>query len=137
MRRPARVLVIAVTVPFLSGCIRTMPRPLPEPSARGGISVRGVVLNGAAAGERIEFADVDEVAWTDSTIAITGVLKASGTADAGRVVTRTHRLSDIGAVLVRQVDPNRTSILVVALAVGISVIAALRLTGKTTESTVF
>jgi hypothetical protein len=137
MRKPARALVIAVAVPFLTGCIRTMPRPLPEPSARAGISVRGVVLGGSTEGERVEFADVDRVQWTDSTIEIRGVLKDPGTDHAGQLVTRTHRLSDIGAVLVRRVDPNRTSILIAAVAVGISVIMALRFTGKTTDSTVF
>lgn len=136
MRKPPRAVVLSVMIPFVAGCMGTIPRPLPEPSARPEGSVRGVVLDEDHGGTRVEFSEVAHVEWSDSTVAITGVLKEAEDGP-GEVVTRIHRLSELESLLVRQLDPNRTSILVASVVVGITVIGALLFTGKTNESTVF
>ena len=135
MKKPPRALVVTIAIPFLGACMGTQQRPLPEPAARSETSVRGVVLGDSIRGEGIEFGRVESVEWTDSTIAITGVLK--GSTGSGGIVTRSHRLSDVAALLVREVDANRTSILVGAVIMGVVAVATLLLTGKTNEDTVF
>ena len=137
MRKPPRALVLLVTLPFLAGCVGTFAQPMPEPSARPSSGLRGVVLGDAETGERVEFARVDFVQWTDSTLAITGVRRGDAMAGSAGITTNTYRTTDIAALLVRQVDPDKTSLLVAGVFVGVGVIAAILFTGKTTSGTVF
>lgn len=142
MRKPRPTLILAVAVPFLTGCFGIQAQPLPEPQARSSAGVRGLVVRDGTNARRIEFSRVDHVEWTDSTVLLVGVLKdpveagASGSAVDGTITSRVFPLSSISGVLVRQVDANRTSILIGAVAVGTIAIAALLLTGKTDDSTV-
>ncbi len=138
MKKPPRVLVIASIVPFLAGCMGTVVHPLPEPVLRSTTDVRGVVLGDPESGERIEFSRVDHVEWTDSTLQIVGVLRTpdgSGTDGSGNVRLRTFPLSDLGGVLVRGVDPNKTSILIAGVLVGAATIGAFLVTGTTPGGT--
>ena len=140
MKKPRRVLVIASIVPFLAGCMGTVVHPLPEPILRSSTDVRGVVLGDPESGERIEFSRVDNVEWTDSTLAILGALRTpdgSGTDRSASAQMRTLPLSDIGAVLVRGVDANKTSILIASVLVATGFIGAFLFTGTRPGSTAF
>jgi hypothetical protein len=112
--------------------MRVQVQPLPAPEKRNATQIRGVVLRAAEA-QRIEFARVDNVAWTDSMLALTGVLRTDASSTA--VTTRSFALSSLSGVLVREVDADRTSILIAAVGVGTVVIATFLLTGKTDENT--
>ncbi|MCH7531741.1 MAG: hypothetical protein IIB36_08295 [Gemmatimonadetes bacterium] len=140
MKKPRRILVIAGIVPFLAGCMGTLAQPLPEPALRSSTNVRGVVLGDPESGERIEFSRVDHVEWTDSTLSIVGALATpdgGGTDGSNTTRARTFALSDIGAVLVAGVEPNKTSLLIAGVLVGVTVIGAFLVTGKTTATTIF
>ena len=122
-----------VTVPFLVGCASILVEPLPEPAARPTTTIRGVILRNASSGERIDYRRTEFVVWTDSTLAITGIVPA----ESQNVTTRTYRLSDLEAVLVRRVDANRTSLLIAGVMVGVAALTAILVTGKTTDETIF
>ena len=120
-----------VTVPYLVGCAAILVEPLPEPAARPTTAIRGVIL--AASGERIDYSRAEFVVWSDSTLAITGIVPA----ESQNVTTRTYLLSDLESVLVRRVDADRTSLLVAGVMVGFAALTAILVTGKTTDETVF
>jgi hypothetical protein len=125
-------------IPFLTGCVRVHVEPLPAPEARAAADIRGVVLRGNGAAERIEFARLDDVQWTDSAVALTGVLRSYARDPRGTetVTTRSFPFSTISGVLVRQIDPNRTSLVIGAVAIGSIAVATFLLTGKGDEGTV-
>ena len=120
-----------VTLPYLVGCASILVEPLPEPAARPTTAIRGVIL--ASSGERIDYRRTEFVVWTDSTLAITGIVPA----ESPNVTTRTYRLSDLEAVLVRRVDADRTSLFVAGVMVGVAALTAILVTGKTTDMTIF
>lgn len=127
MKRPSAGLVAAVAALFLVGCMGVQARPLPEPSARVEEGIRGVILADAGdrESERVEPRRVEEVAWTDSTIVITGVFEDGGP-DAGGIETRAYRLSSLSGILVRAVDVNRTSAVIgLAVVVAVATIALI------------
>ena len=111
----------------------TLVEPLPESAARPTTPIRGVILRNPGSGERIEYSQTLFVEWTDSTVAITGIVPA----ESQNMTTRLYRLSDVEAILVRRVDANRTSLLVAGVMVGVGVLSAILLGGKTTSETVF
>lgn len=133
MRKIPRFLVVTVTVPFLVGCMGSLPQPLPEPAARPHTDIQGLLLGSAESAERIEYRETQFVEWTDSTVAVTGIVRGEGR----DITTRTYRLSDVEAILVHQLHPDRTSILVAGVLVGAAALAATLLTGKTTDETIF
>ena len=125
-------MVVGTATFLLAACMRVQVQPLPAPKNRNALQVRGVVLRSGEP-SRIEFARVDDVAWTDSTLALTGVLRTDASSTA--VTTRSFALSSISGVLVREVDADRTSLLIAAVGVGTVAIATFLLTGKTDENT--
>ena len=133
MRKLPRLLVVTVTIPFLVGCVATLAQPLPEPAARPDMAIRGVILRNPESGERIEYRRTEFVEWTDSTVAITGIVRGEGR----NMTTRTFRLSDVEAILVRHLNPSRTSLLVAGVMVGVGVLAANLFGGQATSETVF
>ena len=138
MTKPTRRLVITAAIPFLAGCVGTFAQPLPDPSARAATKLRGVVLGDPESGERIEFSRVDYVEWTDSTLVIIGALRVPRGDGSASTQTRTFPLSDVGAVLVREVNADRTSLLIASVIVGGVLIGAFVLyNGRTTGRTVF
>lgn len=137
MKQSRRALAAAVAAAFLSGCMGTVAQPLPEPTARPMTQVRGVVLGDPDDGERIRYRTVEHVAWTDSTLSVSGIVDGSGGLGSAPVTTTTYRLSEVGAVLVRGLDVNRTSLIVAGVMVGASIAAMLLFGGKTTSQTVF
>lgn len=133
IRRPRPVLALAVLGFFLAGCISTHVQPLPEAPERPPTEIRGIVVEEDGGGERIEFERLDHVEWTDSTVVLVGFRKASdgGGSSGNRVGERyAFPVSSVTGVLVREVDANRTSILIAAFGVGAAAIAALLLTGQ-------
>lgn len=132
MRKPPRALVVTVTIPFLAACVGTLAQPLPEPGARPTGSLRGVILQGPEP-ERVEYSEMADVQWTDSTVALTGIVRGRGT----DMSTRTYRLAEVESLLVRTFDPNRTSLLVAGVMVGAGALAAILFTGRTTDQTTF
>ena len=116
MKRPSRPLVVAACLPFAAGCFSLLPTPLPEPPDRSA-DIRGVVRDDGDEGERVEFRSVNDVRWSESEVVIVGVLEEpeDGTFD-GEVVTRSYPLSELSGVLTRQLDVDRTSFLVLGVA---------------------
>ncbi len=113
MKKPRPGLVIALTLPFLTGCFTTFALPVPEPAERGDTEVKGLVLGEGENAERVEFDQVDDVQWTEESLIITGIAKDSD--GSGIPQTDAFSLEDISAILVRSLDPNRTSGFVAAL----------------------
>ena len=131
MTKPRAGLVVTLTLPFLAGCFGTLPRPLPPPGAQPG-NVNGVVMGVGPDAERVEFARVDSLEWTDSSVIITGVVKGSEQPVAsGTVETRTFAFADVSALLVHALDPGKTSALVALVGVGSVAVVAFMITGKT------
>ena len=133
MRKVPRSLVVLVVAPFLANCMATMSLPLPEPAERSDADIRGLVLGSTESEERIEYKETQFVEWTDSTVAITGILSGEGQ----NVTTQTYQIQDVAAILVHQLHPDRTSVIVAGLLVGAGVLGALLFTGETNEETVF
>jgi hypothetical protein len=138
---PALVIVVAAAV--LGGCVRVHVEPVPPAPARASTDIRGVVLARAGEAERVEFERVDRVEWTDSTVIVTGVRRRRTEAEttahpgaAGTATTHSFALATVSGVLVKGIDPNRTSFIVAAIALGGVVIATLLIEGETDESTV-
>lgn len=127
MKTTALALVVVLAAPYLAGCFRPLPVPLPAPQERGSTEIVGVVRdNGEEGGERILFTTVMDVSWTDTSLSIVGVPEEPG-ADAGpnEPLTRTFPLSDLSGVLTRQLDVNRTSLLVAGVALSLITTVAL------------
>lgn len=132
MKKPRPALVLAVAIPFLQGCVGVLTQPVPEPAARSSTRIRGIVVERGGESERIEPDPLHDVVWTDSTVVLTGAFETGSSLPADRrpVETRSYPLSTVTGVLVRQLDGDRTSILVAATIVGGAVIAALLFTGS-------
>ncbi len=58
----------------------------------------------------MEFDQIDDVQWTEESLIITGIAKDSD--GSGIPQTDAFSLEDVSAILVRSLDPNRTSGLV-------------------------
>lgn len=115
MRKPPRLLVLAVAVPFTAGCFSAQPAPLPSPAEREDVDIRGVVVGDPEDGGRaVEFAEVYDVQWGPSELSIQGMLEDGGPSP--NVVTQRYPYADLSGVLARQVDVDRTSILVAGVA---------------------
>lgn len=134
MKKPAPALAITVTASFMAGCVATAARPLPEPAMRPATHIAGVVLGDTATGERIVYSELLQVEWTDSTVVLTGSID-DGSRGEAPIATTPYRLADVGGVLVREVDANRTSLLIAGVVVGVSAVATLLFTGKTGSGT--
>jgi hypothetical protein len=72
-----------------------------------------VVLGEGENAERVEFDQVNDVQWTEESLIITGIAKDSDTP--GIPQTSTFSLEDASAILVKNVDPSRTSGIIAAL----------------------
>ena len=75
--------------------------------------MRGLVLGEGENAERVEFDQIDDVQWTEESLIITGIAKDSD--GSGIPQTDAFSLEDVSAILVRSLDPNRTSGFVAAL----------------------
>lgn len=85
--------------------------------------------------ERIEFDEVYQVNWTETSLFIAGSLvenEGIPPVDA----TREYEIEDLSAVLTRQIDAGRSSIIIGALIVGAIAALTLYFNGQTDEGTV-
>lgn len=132
MRMPSRPLAIAVTLPFLAGCFGVAQAPLPPEPERALTPIRGVVVRSpdGEEDERVQFADVLDVEWRQRTLFVLGSL-ASGASP----TSQEWAYDDLSGVLTRQIDVNRTSLLISALIVGTVSTIAVLVTGQTNERT--
>jgi hypothetical protein len=132
MRRPPRALTALLTAPFLAGCFATLPTPLPEPGARAGVQVRGVVLRAAdgTEGERVEFDEVLDVQWREDALSVFGMRRGGARA---QPASHDFAYDDLSAVLTRQVDVNKTSGLVAGGMIALLATVTFLVTGKTRE----
>lgn len=113
MKKPRPGLIVALVLPFLAGCFTTFALPVPEPAERGDTDVYGVVLGEGENAERVEFDQIDDLQWTEESLIITGIAKNSDTPEISQA--REFSLEDVSAILVRDLDPNRTSGIIAAL----------------------
>lgn len=112
MRKPPRLLVLAVALPFAAGCFSPQPAPLPSPAERADVEIRGVVVGDPEDGGRsVEFEEIYDVQWGPSELSIQGMLDGDGAS--ANVVTERYAYTDLSGVLTNQVDVNRTSFLVI------------------------
>jgi len=107
----------------MAGCFSTFQAPLPEPAERSSSDIRGVIRDDGADGERVEFDTVDQVQWSDSEVVVTGILEDES-------VTRSYPLSSLSGVLVREVDPAKTSVIIAGFFLGVAATVALLVTGQ-------
>jgi len=122
VRRPGRALVLVVSAPLVAGCFGTFQQPLPEPTERPS-QIKGVVRDDGGEGERIEFDTVDQVEWSDSEVVLTGILDDES-------VTRSYPLSTLSGVLIRELDPAKTSVVIAGFFIGAVATVALLVTGQ-------
>ena len=115
MRKPPRALALAVTLPFLGACFSPQPAPLPSPAQREDVEIQGVVIGDPGdEGEAVRFDEIYEVDWGQSELSIQGRLGGGGPVP--NVVTRRYPYRDLSGVLTRQLDVNRTSLLIAGTA---------------------
>lgn len=131
MKKSRPGLIIALVLPFLAGCFTTFALPVPEPAERGDTDVQGVVLGEGENAERVEFDQIYDVQWTEESLIITGIAKNSDTPEIPQ--TSTFSLEDASAILVKNLDPNRTSVIMAALILIPISIWAVVVTGQSKE----
>jgi hypothetical protein len=132
MRKPPRLLTVAITLPFLAGCFSLQQVPLPAPPDRETAPIRGVVVQGADGSddERVTFSEVHDLQWRQRTLYVVASLSAGAPP-----VTMEWPYEDLSGALARQVDVNRTSALVSTLIIGTVATIAILVTGQTDENT--
>jgi hypothetical protein len=132
MRKPPRLLTIAITLPFLAGCFSLQQIPLPAPPDRETTPIRGVVVQGAdgSEDERVTFSEVHDLEWRQRTLYVVASLFRGAPP-----VTMEWQYEDLSGALARQVDVNKTSGLISALIVGTVAIIAIAVTGQTDANT--
>ncbi len=134
MRKPAAGLAAAVLVAFTaSSCMSVQRMPVPEPGARAGMTVRGVVLGEGPDSETFEFSEVHDTRWTETSLLIVGVVHAPGEAEHGQTTTVTFPIADVSEVMVRELDGNRSSIIVAGVIMAASIVISLLVTGKSQD----
>lgn len=126
MRRPNRALVLTLSLPFVVGCFSTLEMPVPEPADRSS-DIQGVVQNAdGGEGTRVEFDTVDQVEWTSGEVTVIGILE-------DEPVTRSFPIASLSGVLVRQLDPAKTSVIIAGFFVGAIATVALLVTGQSRD----
>ena len=134
MRKPNAVLAVAVAASFLASSCMSMRRvPVPEPDARSEFDLRGVVVGEGPSSRTLEFSELYATEWTETSLVLTGVIHAPGEPDHGQTTTLTLPLADISEMLVREVDGTRSSVIVAGLAMGVSILIAFLVTGKSQD----
>lgn len=93
--------------------------------------MQGVVLGEGENAERVEFDQIYDVQWTEESLIITGIAKNSDTPEIPQ--TSTFSLEDASAILVKNLDPNRTSVIMAALILIPISIWAVVVTGQSKE----
>jgi len=138
LRKPKAVLAAVVAVAFLvSSCMSVQRTPLPGPEGRDGLDIRGVIVGDCVPDgtgcETLEYSEVHDVQWTETSLVVTGVVHAPGEDGHGRITTTAFPLGDISEVLVGNTDGTRSSIIVAGILMGASILISFLVTGKSKD----
>ncbi len=130
MRRFTYALVALATLPFLAGCFGVMRAPVPASHPeREALDLRGVVVvqAGNEDGEVVEFAEVHDLTWTNSSLSfVADVPRGPGRVE---TVTRLVPITELQSVIVRKFDAGKTSAIMGGVLVATFATIALILTG--------
>lgn len=130
MRPFVRMLVMFAAVAFLPGCFSVQPAPLPAPEARDDTEIRGVVVGDSIAGhQEVRFDEIYDVDWGQTDLSIQGLLD-DGESPRGPV-RRSYRYSELSGVLTRQLNVDRTSLLIGGSAIGAILVVVFFFTERT------
>ncbi len=134
MRKPGPFAAAVVTCAFfLQGCVGVQQVEMPEPDLRDALQVRGVVLREGNGTRLVEFSEVHASRWTNDELVISGVLHAPGEAEDGQISTQSFAIGEIERLLVREVDGNRTSVLISGVIMGALVVVTFLITGQSQD----
>lgn len=138
MRKPSRPLVIAASLPFLSGCFGVLAEPVPPPGERASRTddVRGVILRTDDGAERrVEYDEVYQANWTENAIFVVGSL-SQGEGMTPVDVSQEYAYDDLSSVLVRKLDAGKTSLLIGLVTVGSIAALSFWINGQTNDDSV-
>jgi len=91
------------------------------------MALKGVVVTDGTTEETIEFAELHEATWTPSSLSIVADVDQNGTT---QTLTRLIPITQLSALLVRQIDPGLTSAIVGGVIVGAIAGIAFYVTGR-------
>lgn len=133
MNSLTRLLAILVIVPVAAGCFTVaqvaVPPTAPE---REEMEVRGVVVREAGGTEElIEFVEVHEAEWTATSLSVVADVEEDGQT---RTITRLFPISTLSGVLVKQIDPGKTSAIIGGVIVGTAAFIAGAVSGGTSTT---
>jgi len=129
MRKPARLVVVVASLPFLAGCFGVMQVPVPAAQQdREAMTLRGVVVREGGSTQTLEFSELHDAIWTPTSLSVVADLRGED-GEAG-TITRLFPITQLDALLVRQLDPGRTSAIIGGLLVGTVAVIALIVTGS-------
>ena len=135
MRKPGRLAVAVVSLPFLTGCFTVSRAPVPATQPeRQALDLRGVVITQPDNGteEVLEFSELHEAVWTPSSLSVVADVADSGPSP--QTVTRLIPITQLDAVLLRQLDGGKTSAIIGGVVMGAIATIALLVTGSDPRS---
>jgi hypothetical protein len=130
MRKPSRLLAVAVSIPFLTGCFTVSQIAVPPAAPdREKTDVRGVVVRQAGGTEEvIRFEEVHQLTWTPTSLSVVADIDEDG---ARQTITRLYPLTTLSGLLVKHLDAGATSAIVGVVIVGLAAFIATAVTGDT------
>jgi hypothetical protein len=128
MRKPSRLLAVAISIPFLAGCFSVSQVPVPRAAPdREEMDIRGVVVREAGGTEEvIEFGEVHDVTWTPTSLSVVADVSQDGTT---QTITQLYWISTLSVLLVKQLNAGATSAIIGGIIVGAAAIIASAVTG--------
>ena len=134
MRKPPRLLVVALSIPFLTGCFTVAQVAVPPvAAAREEVDVRGVVVRHAGGTEEVvRFDEVHEVVWTPTALSVVADVSVDG---ATQTITQLYPISTLSGLLVKQLDAGVTSAIIGGVILGAIAFVAVAVTGGTNPGT--
>ena len=135
MRKPGRLAAVAVSLPFLAGCFTVARAPVPATlPERQALDLRGVVITQPDNGteEVLEFSELHEAVWTPSSLSVVADIADSGPSP--QMVTRLIPITQLDAVLLRQIDGGKTSAIIGGAIMGTIAAIAILVTGSDPRS---
>lgn len=128
MKQLPRLLALLLVAPLAAGCFTVaqvaVPPTAPE---REEMEVRGVLVRQAGGTEElIEFATVHELEWTPTSLSVVADVETNGTTE---TITRLFPIQTLSGILVRQLDPGKTSAIIGGVIVGTAAFIATAVSG--------
>ena len=133
MRKPSRPLTLALLLPFVGGCFGVAQSPLPPPVERAETQLRGVVVRADDGGEDqwVRLRDILNVEWREGSLFV-----VASVASGAPPMSHEWAYEDLSGILTREMDVNRTSLLVSGVIVSVVTIIAALMTGQTNSGTI-